>query len=66
MFKPANGLVISYNYLWAREYDGREDGRNRSPRLRPKPHYAAVDNYCNQDKHSNNSIVTICFCWQDT
>jgi hypothetical protein len=32
MFKPANGLVISYNYLWAREYDRREEaGRKARP-----------------------------------
>jgi hypothetical protein len=24
MIKPSNGLVISYNYLWAREHDDRE------------------------------------------
>jgi hypothetical protein len=32
MFEPANGLVISYNYLWAREYDRREEsGRKARP-----------------------------------
>jgi len=32
MFKPANGLVISYNYLWAREYDHHEQsGRKARP-----------------------------------
>jgi hypothetical protein len=31
MFKPANGLVISYNYLWAREHDRREES-GRKPR----------------------------------
>jgi hypothetical protein len=32
MVKPANGLVISYNYLWAREYDRREEsGRKARP-----------------------------------
>jgi len=32
MFKPANGLVISYNYLWAREYDRHEEsGRKARP-----------------------------------
>ena len=32
MFKPANGLVISYNYLWAREYDRQEEsGRKARP-----------------------------------
>src|SRR6266699_5169049 len=25
MFNPANGLVISYNYLWAREHDRQEE-----------------------------------------
>lgn len=34
MFKPANGLVISYNYLWAREHDRHEEsGREARPRL---------------------------------
>jgi hypothetical protein len=29
---PQNGLVISYNYLWAREYDRHEDsGRKARP-----------------------------------
>jgi hypothetical protein len=32
MFKPANGLVISYNYLWAREHDRHEEsGRKARP-----------------------------------
>src|SRR5258708_32980984 len=32
MFKPANGLVICYNYLWAREHDrGEESGRKPGP-----------------------------------
>jgi hypothetical protein len=32
MFKPANGLVISYNYLWAREHDHHEEtGRKARP-----------------------------------
>jgi hypothetical protein len=32
MIEPANGLVISYNYLWAREYDRREEsGRKARP-----------------------------------
>ena len=32
MIKPANGLVIRYNYLWAREYDNREEsGRKARP-----------------------------------
>lgn len=32
MVKPVNGLVISYNYLWAREYDRHEDsGRKARP-----------------------------------
>jgi hypothetical protein len=32
MFKPANGLVISYNYLWAREHDRCEEtGREARP-----------------------------------
>jgi hypothetical protein len=32
MFEAANGLVISYDYLWAREHDGREDaGRKARP-----------------------------------
>jgi hypothetical protein len=32
MFKPTNGLVISYNYLWAREYDRHEEsGRKARP-----------------------------------
>ena len=30
--EPANGLVISYNYLWAREYDRHEEsGRKARP-----------------------------------
>jgi hypothetical protein len=30
--EPANGLVISYNYLWAREYDRQEEsGRKARP-----------------------------------
>ena len=30
--EPSNGLVISYNYLWAREYDRREEsGRKARP-----------------------------------
>ena len=32
MFKPANGLVIAYDYLWAREYDHHEEsGRKARP-----------------------------------
>jgi hypothetical protein len=32
MIEPVNGLVISYNYLWAREYDRREEtGRKARP-----------------------------------
>jgi hypothetical protein len=32
MMKPANGLVISYNYLWAREHDRHEEtGRKARP-----------------------------------
>src|SRR5712671_5518623 len=32
MIKPANGLVISYNYLWAREHDRHEEtGRKARP-----------------------------------
>jgi hypothetical protein len=32
MVEPANGLVISYNYLWAREYDRQEEsGRKARP-----------------------------------
>jgi hypothetical protein len=32
MVEPSNGLVISYNYLWAREYDRHEDsGRKARP-----------------------------------
>src|SRR5215472_13220024 len=32
MIKPSNGLVISYNYLWAREHDDREvSGRKARP-----------------------------------
>jgi len=32
MVEPSNGLVISYNYLWAREYDRREEsGRKVRP-----------------------------------
>jgi hypothetical protein len=32
MFKPANGLVISYNYFWAREHDRHEEaGRKARP-----------------------------------
>lgn len=32
MIEPANGLVISYNYLWAREHDRREEtGRKARP-----------------------------------
>src|SRR5262249_55478645 len=32
MVKPSNGLVIYYNYLWAREYDRQEEsGRNARP-----------------------------------
>ena len=30
--EPASGLVISYNYLWAREYDrSEESGRKARP-----------------------------------
>jgi hypothetical protein len=32
MIEPANGLVISYNYLWAREHDrDEESGRKARP-----------------------------------
>jgi len=32
MIEPSNGLVISYNYLWAREHDRREEsGRKARP-----------------------------------
>jgi len=32
MVEPANGLVISYNFLWAREHDRREEsGRKARP-----------------------------------
>ena len=32
MVAPANGLVIYYNYLWAREYDRQEEsGRKARP-----------------------------------
>jgi len=32
MVEPINGLVISYNYLWAREHDRREEaGRKARP-----------------------------------
>jgi len=32
MLEPSNGLVISYNYLWAREHDRREEsGRKARP-----------------------------------
>jgi hypothetical protein len=32
MVEPANGLVISYNYLWAREHDrSEESGRKARP-----------------------------------
>jgi hypothetical protein len=32
MIKPINGLVIYYSYLWAREYDRREEsGRKARP-----------------------------------
>jgi hypothetical protein len=32
MITPTNGLVISYNYLWAREYDHHEEsGRKARP-----------------------------------
>jgi hypothetical protein len=32
MVEPSNGLVISYNYLWAREYDRHEEsGRKARP-----------------------------------
>jgi hypothetical protein len=32
MVEPANGLVIFYNYLWAREYDRHEEsGRKARP-----------------------------------
>ena len=32
MVEPSNGLVISYNYLWAREYDRSEEtGRKARP-----------------------------------
>jgi hypothetical protein len=30
MFKPANGLVISYNYLWAREHDRHEESGRKA------------------------------------
>ncbi len=32
LIQPANGLVISYNYLWAREHDSHEEsGRKARP-----------------------------------
>jgi hypothetical protein len=32
MVEPSDGLVISYNYLWAREYDRHEEsGRKARP-----------------------------------
>ena len=32
MVEPSNGLVISYNYLWAREHDRHEEfGRKARP-----------------------------------
>jgi hypothetical protein len=32
MIKPSNGLVVFYNYLWAREHDRREEtGRKARP-----------------------------------
>jgi hypothetical protein len=32
MIDPSNGLVVSYNYLWAREYDRQEEsGRKARP-----------------------------------
>jgi hypothetical protein len=31
MIEPSNGLVISYNYLWAREHD-RDEESGRKPR----------------------------------
>jgi hypothetical protein len=30
MVEPANGLVISYNYLWAREHDRNEESGRKS------------------------------------
>ena len=30
MVEPANGLVISYNYLWAREFDRHEESGRKS------------------------------------
>jgi hypothetical protein len=35
MFKPANGLVISYNYLWAREYDRHEESGRKARLVLP-------------------------------
>jgi len=44
MIKPSNGLVISYNYLWAREHDNREEsGRKARP--------ACVQIIVQNDKH---------------
>jgi|SRR5215211_5370939 len=30
MIKPSNGLVILYNYLWAREYDRQEESGRKA------------------------------------
>jgi len=30
MVNPSNGLVISYNYLWAREYDRQEESSRKA------------------------------------
>ena len=39
MVEPSNGLVISYNYLWAREYDRHEEFWSQGEaRLRPNHH----------------------------
>jgi hypothetical protein len=42
VIKPSNGLVIHYNYLWAREFDrreesGRKDVRRASRSSLPNP-----------------------------
>jgi hypothetical protein len=44
VFKPSNGLVISYNYLWAREHDNRQES---DPKARP----ACVRIIVQSDKH---------------
>ncbi len=30
MIEPSNGLVISYSYLWAREYDRNEESARKA------------------------------------